>query len=175
MYHFMLCTIPWRRFWSCRGIRGLGFAKVPVNFCWLLGLWGGYIVQVRVVLTMVDWCIFLADVSISRVVIVILIWEIGHNPFGWCDAFIYRLLTFRTSEFQSNMIVVSTIFMFFKGVSSVLHFNFPRSFVEMCFNAFPKFFLWRKYWKINLTVCYQISFPWKSWIVHLCTVKVIHF
>ena len=95
--------------------------------------------------TVVDWCIFLADVSISRVVVVMLIWEIDHNPLRWCDAFLYRLPTFRASDFQSNMIVVSTIVMFFEGASPVLHFNFPRSLVEMGFNAFPKFFWWKKF------------------------------
>ena len=134
-----------RGFWSCRGVRGLGFPRVPVYFCWLFGSRGGYIFQIRVILTVGDWCIFLADVSISRVVVVMLIWEIDHNPLWWCDAFLYRLLTFRASEFQSNMIVISAIVMFFKGASPVLHFTFPRSFVEMGFNAFSKFFSWRKF------------------------------
>ena len=124
---------------------GLGFVRVSVSFCWLLGSWGGYIFQIRVVFTVMDWCIFLADVSISRVVVVLLIWEIDHNPLWWCDPFLYRLTKFRVSEFQSNMIVVSTILKFFKGASPVLYFNFPRSFVEMGFNAFPKFFSWRKF------------------------------
>ena len=48
-------------------VRGLGFPRVPVSFCWLFGFWGGYIFQIRVMFTVVDWCIFLADVSISRV------------------------------------------------------------------------------------------------------------
>ena len=89
--------------------------------------------------------IFLADVSISRVLFVMLIWEIDNNPLYRCDASLYRLPTFRASKFQSNIIVVSAIVMFIKRASRVLHLNFPISFVEMGFNAFPEFFSWRKF------------------------------
>ena len=89
--------------------------------------------------------IFLADVSISRVLFVMLIWEIDNNPLYRCDASLYRLPTFRASNFQSNIIVVSAIVMFIKRASRVLHLNFPISFVEMGFNAFPEFFSWRKF------------------------------
>ena len=134
-----------RGFLSWRGVRELGFARVPVSLFWLLGSCGGYIFKIRMVITVVDWCIFLTDVSISRVVVVMLIWEIDHNPLWWCDASLYRLATLRMSEIQSNMIVLSTIFMFFMGASTVLHLNFPRSVFKMGLNAFLKFFSWRKF------------------------------
>ena len=67
----------------------------------------------------------------------LLIREINHNPLWWCDAFLYRLSTFRASEIQSNMIVVLPFWCFLIEQSQCCTLTFPDPLLKWVLMHFP--------------------------------------
>ena len=81
----------WRKYTCFRGQIWLGFVRLSLSFCGLLDLWGQYILQRRVLLTVVNWFAFLANLSIREITIVWMVWKVDQNSFQWCVAFFCKL------------------------------------------------------------------------------------